>query len=191
MGLISVNSSFFISIMGRRTLYILGLSIPDFLLLFIGIWALLGDGGKELPWAKWAQAVTQMIFYGCYTAFIGKPLSQPHERAQRSRCYAKKRTLTLMRMLTLNTGPVCYSIVGEASSTRLRNKSIALGRITYAIFTLVMNILNTYMINASAWNWRGKTAFFCELSLAQVSSLCLSPFTAPHPLFLHFSSLLH
>ncbi|KIN00655.1 hypothetical protein OIDMADRAFT_29739 [Oidiodendron maius Zn] len=59
--------------------------------------ALLGDGGKELPWAKWAQAVTQMIFYSCYTAFIG---------------------------------PVCYAIVAEASSTRLRNKSVALGRIT-------------------------------------------------------------
>ncbi|KAH8807102.1 MFS maltose permease MalP [Xylogone sp. PMI_703] len=118
---------YFIAIMGRRTLYILGLSILDCLLLLIGIWALLGDGGKELPWAKWAQAVTQMVFYGCYTAFIG---------------------------------PVCYSIVGEASSTRLRNKSVALGRIAYAIFTLVMNILNTYMINASAWNWRGKTAFF-------------------------------
>ena len=69
------NSSYFIAIMGRRTLCMLGLSILDFLLLIIGIWALLGDGGKELPWAKWAQAVTQMIFYGCYTAFIGKSMS--------------------------------------------------------------------------------------------------------------------
>jgi hypothetical protein len=32
--------------MGRRSLYILGLSILDFLLLLIGSWALLGDGGK-------------------------------------------------------------------------------------------------------------------------------------------------
>lgn len=35
-----------------------------------------------------------------------------------------------------------------------------MGRIAYAIFTLVMNILNSYMINASAWNWKGLTAFF-------------------------------
>lgn len=86
-----------------------------------------------------------------------------------------------MQMLTLNTGPVCYSIVGEASSTRLGNKSVSLGRITYAIFTLVMNILNTYMINASAWNWRGKTAFFCECSLASVSLIYSSVFTAHLP----------
>lgn len=75
MQLTPENSSYFIAIMGRGTLYILGLSILDFLLLLIGIWALFGVGGKELPWAKWAQAVTQMIFYGCYTAFIGKSLS--------------------------------------------------------------------------------------------------------------------
>lgn len=60
--------------MGRRTLYIMGLAILDVLLLMIGIWALLGVGGRDLPWAKWAQAVTQMVFYGCYTAFIGRPL---------------------------------------------------------------------------------------------------------------------
>jgi hypothetical protein len=118
---------------------------------------------KDLTWAKWAQAVTQMVFYGCYTAFIGKPSPLTDQGS----------TITQTLILTPSPGPVCYSIVGEASSTRLRNKSVALGRITYAIFTLVMNILNTYMINASAWNWRGKTAFFCEFSLVLVSPISL------------------
>jgi SP family general alpha glucoside:H+ symporter-like MFS transporter len=57
-------------------------------------------------------------------------------------------------------GPVCYAIIGETSSTRLRNKSISLGRIVYAIWNLAMNIANSYMINPSALNWQGKTAFF-------------------------------
>lgn len=83
----------------------------------------------------------------------------------------------MLTTLTLNAGPVCYSIVAAASSTRLRNKSVALGRITYAIFTLVMNILNTYMINASAWNWRGKTAFFCMQNLPLISPIFRSVFT--------------
>lgn len=73
------NRSYFIAIMGRRTLYILGLAILDALLLLIGVWALLGVGGRDLAWAKWAQAVTQMVFYGCYTAFIGRPLFQLHD----------------------------------------------------------------------------------------------------------------
>ena len=83
----------------------------------------------------------------------------------------------MLTTLTLNAGPVCYSIVAAASSTRLRNKSVALGRITYAIFTLVMNILNTYMINASAWDWRGKTAFFCMQNLPLISPIFRSVFT--------------
>jgi hypothetical protein len=75
----SDNRSYFIAIMGRRTLYILCLAILDALLLLIGVWPLLGVGGRDLAWAKWAQAVTQMVFYGCYTAFIGRPLFQLHE----------------------------------------------------------------------------------------------------------------
>ena len=58
--------------MGRRTLYIMGLSILDALLLLIGIFAVLGAGGLEFPWAKWAQAVVQMIFYASYTALLGQ-----------------------------------------------------------------------------------------------------------------------
>jgi len=57
-------------------------------------------------------------------------------------------------------GPTCYAILGEASSTRLRNKTIAFSRMVYAIDGLIFNILNSYMINPSAFNWQGKTAFF-------------------------------
>lgn len=169
--------------MGRRTLYIMGLAILDVLLLMIGIWALLGVGGRDLAWAKWAQAVTQMVFYGCYTAFIGSRFSSLLSYSTAVAPQLSKNWLTVYK------GPVCYSIVGEASSTRLRNKTVALGRITYAIFTLAMNILNTYMINASAWNWQGKTAFFCELR--PVSHGSLSSFISsvePTPLSINRSS---
>lgn len=60
----------------------------------------------------------------------------------------------------LTVGPICYAIIGETSSTRLRNKSVCLARIAYYISQIICNVINPYMLNPTAGNWRGKTAFF-------------------------------
>ncbi|KAI0151024.1 general substrate transporter [Pestalotiopsis sp. NC0098] len=60
----------------------------------------------------------------------------------------------------LTVGPICYAIIGETSSTRLRNKSVCLARIAYYISQIICNVINPYMLNPTARNWRGKTAFF-------------------------------
>ncbi|KAK9322270.1 general substrate transporter [Lipomyces orientalis] len=57
-------------------------------------------------------------------------------------------------------GPVCYSLVAEIPSTRLRSKSIVLARNTYNVGCIVNNIITPYMLNPTAWNWKAKTAFF-------------------------------
>lgn len=57
-------------------------------------------------------------------------------------------------------GPVCYSLVSELSSTRLRTKTIALSRNLYNIFSIVNAILIPHMLNPTAWNWGGKAGFF-------------------------------
>ncbi|KAK7409225.1 hypothetical protein QQX98_008601 [Neonectria punicea] len=45
------------------------------------------------------------------------------------------------------------------SSTRLRNKSIYLARIAYYIAQIMCNVINPYMLNPTAGDWRGKTGF--------------------------------
>lgn len=45
----------------------------------------------------------------------------------------------------LTVGPICYAIIGETSSTRLRNKSVCLSRITYYIAQIICNVINPYM----------------------------------------------
>jgi SP family general alpha glucoside:H+ symporter-like MFS transporter len=57
-------------------------------------------------------------------------------------------------------GPVCYSLVSEISSTRLRAKSIVLARNLYNIAGIVANILTNYQLTSTAWNWGAKAAFF-------------------------------
>jgi len=57
-------------------------------------------------------------------------------------------------------GPVCYSLVAEISSTRLRNKTVVLARNAFNITSIIANILTTRMINPGAWNWGAKAGFF-------------------------------
>lgn len=59
-----------------------------------------------------------------------------------------------------SVGPVCYSLVAEISSTRLRTKSIVLARNLYNVFSIVNGVIIPYMLNPDAWNWRGKAGFF-------------------------------
>ena len=57
-------------------------------------------------------------------------------------------------------GPVCYSLVAEIPSTRLRAKTIVLARNTYNIAGIVTNVLTNYMLTPTAWDWGAKAAFF-------------------------------
>ncbi|KAK6530267.1 hypothetical protein TWF694_003629 [Orbilia ellipsospora] len=57
-------------------------------------------------------------------------------------------------------GPVCYSLVSEMSSTRLRAKTIVLARNLYNIFSIVNGVVIPHMLNPTAWNWKGKAGFF-------------------------------
>lgn len=57
-------------------------------------------------------------------------------------------------------GPVCYSLVAELTSTRLKTKSIVLARNIYNMVGIVTNIITPRMLNPSAWNWGAKSGFF-------------------------------
>lgn len=57
-------------------------------------------------------------------------------------------------------GPVCFSLVSEIPSSRLRTKSVVLARNVYNVLNLVTGIIIPYMLNVDAWDWRGKSGFF-------------------------------
>jgi SP family general alpha glucoside:H+ symporter-like MFS transporter len=69
----------------------------------------------------------------------------------------------------ITVGPVCYCLVSEIPSTRLRIKSVVLARNAYNIASIVANFLNPPILNPTAWNLRGKGGFiwcgFCLISL--------------------------
>jgi hypothetical protein len=56
--------------------------------------------------------------------------------------------------------PQGYSIVGELPASRLRSRSIVLGRFFYLVSAIIGTQLRARMITATAWNWGAKSAFF-------------------------------
>ncbi|KAK2014527.1 alpha glucoside transporter [Colletotrichum eremochloae] len=63
-------------------------------------------------------------------------------------------------------GPVCYSLVSELSSTRLKTKTVVLARNLYNVTGITTNILTPLMLNPSAWNWGAKSGLFWAASCA-------------------------
>ena len=57
-------------------------------------------------------------------------------------------------------GPVCYSLVAELSSTRLRTKSVVMARSVYNIGSIISNIITPRMLAIDGWNWGAKSGFF-------------------------------
>lgn len=71
-------------------------------------------------------------------------------------------SLLLIYTLTYNctVGPVCYSLVSELTSTRLRTKSVVMARNCYNICGIITNIITPSMLNPIAWNWGAKSGYF-------------------------------
>ncbi|KAI0867197.1 MFS maltose permease MalP [Hypoxylon argillaceum] len=53
-----------------------------------------------------------------------------------------------------------YVLVTEIPSTRLRSKTLVISRTLYNIFCIVNSVIIPYMLNPTAWDWKGKTGFF-------------------------------
>lgn len=78
-----------------------------------------------------------------------------------------------------SVGPVCYALVAEMPSTRLRIKTVVMARACFNFWGIFNGVITPYMLNPSAWDWGAKTAFFW----AGVCFLCLiwTYFRLPEP----------
>jgi SP family general alpha glucoside:H+ symporter-like MFS transporter len=108
----TIVSWFLMTYIGRRKLYISGLSIQTVILIIIGG---LGFASRDSMSASWAIGALLLVYTAVYDATVG---------------------------------PVCYAIVAEVSSTRLRAKTIVLARIVYNIAGIINFIKMPYFLNA-------------------------------------------
>ena len=70
----------------------------------------------------------------------------------------------------MTVGPVCYALVPEMPSSRLRTHTVVLGRNLYNVINILMNMAIPYMLNPTAWNWKAKAGFF----YAALCAVCIA-----------------
>lgn len=114
----TIISWFLMRRIGRRTLYLLGMSGMASWLFIIGA---LGINTSN-PSVKWVQSVLCLVW---------------------------------LLTFSLTVGPVGWIIPAEVSSTRLRSKTIVLARNGYYVAQIIANVIQPYMMNPLAWNWKG------------------------------------
>jgi SP family general alpha glucoside:H+ symporter-like MFS transporter len=124
----------------------------------------IGFSGTVLSWFLMKRFGRRRIYLvgmsGCvvYLFIIGMLTTASHNNAvvwaQSCLC------LVWLFTFSLSIGPLGWAIPAEVSSTRLRSKTICLARNFYYIMLLWANIVSPYMVNPTAWNWRGFTGFF-------------------------------
>lgn len=59
----------------------------------------------------------------------------------------------------VSVGPLAFCIVSEVGSTRLRSKTIAIGRCAFYFWFIIFGIATPYLLNPSELNLKGKTFF--------------------------------
>ena len=59
----------------------------------------------------------------------------------------------------MTVAPVTYVIIGETAALSVRQKTIGFGRILYNILGIVSSLVAPLMLNPTARNWKGKSAF--------------------------------
>ncbi|KAJ9499733.1 hypothetical protein LTR99_000361 [Exophiala xenobiotica] len=95
--------------------------------------------------------------------------------------------IVLTFVYDFTVGPVCYVLVAEIPSTRLRVKTVVLARVAYNITSIITNIITPRMLNPSAWDWKGKSS----LLFAGTTLICLvwCWFRLPEPFGLTYMEL--
>ncbi|KAF4429943.1 alpha-glucoside transport [Fusarium acutatum] len=114
----TIASWFLMRHIGRRKLYLAGMSAMSMWLLIIGALAT----NTSNPAVKWVQSILCLIW---------------------------------LLTFSLTVGPIGWAIPAEVSSTRLRSKTVVLARTSYYLAQIVANVIQPYMMNPSAWNWKG------------------------------------
>ncbi|KZP02507.1 general substrate transporter, partial [Athelia psychrophila] len=80
--------------------------------------------------------------------------------------------IVLSFIYNVSLGPICYTLIGEISSTRLRQKSIVLSRVAFQIMNIICGTIVPRMLSPTSWNWGAKSGIFWGASAGLSALYC-------------------
>lgn len=154
------------SFMGYSTYFYqnAGLSVDHSFTMALGQYAM-GAAGTIASWFLITRFGRRTLyFWGLVVLFVFLLTIGCASFAGRSNIAAQWAIGSLLIVYTLTynctVGPVCYSLVSELPSVRLRTKSVVMARNCYNMMSIVANIITPSMLNPSAWDWGARSGFF-------------------------------
>jgi SP family general alpha glucoside:H+ symporter-like MFS transporter len=150
------NSTYFFQQAGMDTSNAFNLTMAQYGIGFAGVffaWSLMIHIGRRTLYL-WGLFVLSILLLGIGVTGVIAP--------KNSSAYWASGALLLVFSFCyqVTVGTVCYSIVSEITSVRLRAKTISLARNVYNVCAIISGIMTPYMINPTAWNWKAKAGFF-------------------------------
>ena len=140
-----------------------GLQTNDAFSLSVGTYSL-AVVGNVVSWFLLRYVGRRRLYLGGLLAMlitllaIGGVGAAPTSRGQSWTLGSLLLVLTFVYNLTI--GPVCFVLVAEIPSTRLRVKTAVLARAAYNVAGILINWMTPRMLSPTAWNWKGKSGFF-------------------------------
>ena len=125
---------------GRRKLFLIGLSALTVSLMIMGFLGLAKDKNQNA--SSLATGSMMLVWATCYQLSVGYVIHRMHSSTS----------------LILST--IAFSLVAEMSTRRLQIKTVAMGRAAYNVAAIIVNVLTPYMLNPTAWNWGNYAGFF-------------------------------
>jgi SP family general alpha glucoside:H+ symporter-like MFS transporter len=125
---------------GRRKLFLIGLSALTVSLMIMGFLGLAKDKNENA--SSLATGSMMLVWATCYQLSVGYVIDR----------------IGYYTSLILST--IAFSLVAEMSTRRLQIKTVAMGRAAYNVAAIIVNVLTPYMLNPTAWNWGNYAGFF-------------------------------
>lgn len=134
----------------------------------------LGFVGTFIAWFLMTRYGRRPIFIGglalmCLTMFVIGFVALAPESNNASKWAQSILLVFWVFMYDGSIGPLAFCIVSEVGSTRLRAKTVAIGRCSFYFWFIIFGVATPYMLNPDAANWKGKTFFLyggtCFVSL--------------------------
>jgi SP family general alpha glucoside:H+ symporter-like MFS transporter len=162
------------SLMGWATTFYeqAGFSVDDAFNLSLGVYGL-GIVGAVISWSVLSRFGRRRLYLCGLSVLLitllvaGIVGSFPTSHDQLWTLGSLLLILTFVYDITI--GPICYVLVAEIPSTRLRTKTVVLARIAYNLAGILINWMTPHMLSPTAWDWKGKSCFF----FAGTTALCL------------------
>ncbi|KAA8910204.1 hypothetical protein TRICI_004222 [Trichomonascus ciferrii] len=156
MGNIMAYSAYFFQLAGLPADQSFNLSIGQYCIGLVGTvlsWILIAHAGRR---TIYIIGLFSVGFLYLIMGFIGLA---PESNTAAPWAVAGM-LLFIIFVYDLSVGPVCFSLVSEMSSTRLRTKTISLARGTFQVWSVINGVIYPQMLNETAGNWKGKIGFF-------------------------------